>query len=102
MDMKQILIFIQLDTDMLDDIERMKKPLEVTRAKIIGSTAVRLEGDPIQCRLRECNSGKILCLFTAEFNPFALRKAKMVCNFGLSDTILAFLSALCLRKRKQY
>lgn len=48
---------------MLADIERMKKPLEVTRAKIIGSTAVRLEGDPIQCRLRECNSGKLSYLF---------------------------------------
>ena len=42
---------------MLADIVRMKVPLERTKAKIVGSTAVRLEGDPIQCRLRECNSG---------------------------------------------
>ena len=42
---------------MVADIERMKNPLERTKAKIVGSTAVRLEGDPIQCRLQECNTG---------------------------------------------
>ena len=40
----------------------MKKPLEMTKAKIIGSTAVRLEGDPTQCRVQECNSGKVFML----------------------------------------
>ena len=55
------LISFASDPDMLADTERMKKPLERTKAKIVGSTAVRLEGDPIQCRLRECNSGTFLC-----------------------------------------
>ena len=50
--------FLCLDPQTLADIERMKKPLERTRAKIVGSTAVMLEGDPAQCRVRECNTGK--------------------------------------------
>ena len=37
----------------------MKEPLEETKAEIVGSTAVRLEGDRIQCRLRECNTGTL-------------------------------------------
>ena len=52
--------FVCLDVQTLADIERMKKPLERTRAKIVGSTAVRLEGDPAQCRVRECNTGKYM------------------------------------------
>lgn len=51
---------IPQDPDTLAVIERMKKPLEQIKARIVGRTAVRLEGDPIQCRLRECNTGNLL------------------------------------------
>ena len=33
---------------------------------------------------RSCNHTSTLVLFTV-FNPIALRKAKIVCNFGLSE-----------------
>ena len=36
----------------------MKGPLEQLKAKIVGRTAVNLEGDRTICRLVECNLGE--------------------------------------------
>ncbi|XP_045195357.2 snake venom 5'-nucleotidase-like [Mercenaria mercenaria] len=51
---------IPQDPATLEVINKMKKPLEKIKAQIVGRTVVRLQGDPIQCRLRECNSGNLL------------------------------------------
>ena len=47
------------DPDTLAVIAQLAEPLEETKNIIVGSTAVILEGDRTQCRLRECNTGKL-------------------------------------------
>ncbi|XP_060560431.1 snake venom 5'-nucleotidase-like [Ruditapes philippinarum] len=56
------------DQETLNVINEMKKPLEAMKAQIVGRTVVKLEGDPIQCRLRECNSGNLLTDSMVEYH----------------------------------
>ncbi|KAL4232880.1 5'-nucleotidase [Mactra antiquata] len=51
---------IPRDPATLAIINEMKKPLDKLKAEVVGRTTVRLEGDPNQCRLRECNTGNLL------------------------------------------
>lgn len=48
------------DADTLADIERMVVALDETRTKVVGSTAVKLEGNREMCRARECNMGNLI------------------------------------------
>jgi len=38
-------------------IDDMSAPLEAIKSEVVGRSLVHMEGDPIQCRLRECNTG---------------------------------------------
>ncbi|KAH3736665.1 hypothetical protein DPMN_043238 [Dreissena polymorpha] len=49
-------------------IQAMKKPLDEIKKQIVGRTVVKLEGDPIQCRLRECNSGNMIADGMVEYH----------------------------------
>ena len=50
-----VLMLLMIDAAIRADVERMKKPVEAWITNIVGSTAVRLDGD---CLFRECNSGR--------------------------------------------
>ncbi|XP_052809054.1 snake venom 5'-nucleotidase-like [Mya arenaria] len=56
------------DSDTERKLTEMKRPLEAIKSRIVGRTLVQMEGDPIQCRLRECNSGNLITDAMVEYH----------------------------------
>lgn len=51
------MVFFNLDPNILAEVTEMSKELEAEKQKVVGYSAVYLEGDSKVCRLMECNLG---------------------------------------------
>ncbi|KAK3608408.1 hypothetical protein CHS0354_035408 [Potamilus streckersoni] len=59
---------VEQDNATLQEVQQMAQPLKELKNKIIGTTAVHLDGDRMSCRLRECNLGNLITDAIIEFH----------------------------------
>ncbi|KAL5019670.1 hypothetical protein ScPMuIL_002562 [Solemya velum] len=48
------------DPDIIEELKDWKRPLQSLKQKVVGKTAVHLEGTNKECRLQECNLGNLV------------------------------------------